>query len=109
METCSALDTMIANRDDGVIGSCSRDTLCTQIMCSRSISLFITSLTIRVTMTILPCDRPIRIREVVHVSGAGNILDVTTAQTESRSVPEIGELRFMLTQIPTGINYGVSE
>ena len=103
---------MIANRDDGAIGSCSRDALCTQITCSKSISLVSLSYYayIRVAMTILPCDKPIRIREVVNVSdGEENILDVTTAQTESIFVQGIGELRFMLTQIPTGINFGVSK
>ena len=115
METCTALDMMITNRDVENIGMCTRNTLCTMITCRRTVTIPI-SIIVTNEMTILPCETPVAVRAVTTalLSGSSPMTFINETITESRDVTPpgiaaaLGTISFMLTQTDTGINFGVS-
>ena len=110
METCSALDRMIAGNSDP-FRICTRNTFCTEVTCLKNITPAM-NITVQITITILPCERaPIHIRVIGSLSNyITPLINMTITEsvglTPSLRVPVIA--KFTLTQITTGINLGVS-
>ena len=98
--TCNALDTLISGANE--VGNCLRDTLCTEINCE--------SLDMTVNLTFFPCNGTVSIHYLVILRGSGDIAaNVTTSEDYSGRLNGVpGTLHLFLTQLDSGIAFGVS-
>ena len=108
-ESCAALDTLIANRNETETGLCARNSLCTAVTCVNSDQ----DATVNIVVTFSPCDNPISVGiwAVFTLAGTEPIaIDQISTGNQAISFPApipVG-VNVMLNQTNTGVNFGVS-
>ena len=101
--TCGALDTLINNANENIVGTCVRDnTLCTEINCEHPDMI--------TNLTFFPCNGTVSIHYLVKLRGSGAIvINVITSKDYSGRLNGVpGTLSLSLTQLDSGIAFGVS-
>ena len=96
-ETCNALRASIAGGDGSeLLGECTVDRDCLMISCSGGTNT---------TVTIFPCEIPIRVNFIV---GPPLSINVSSSDTVSTLVAPFAILDTIIEQSPGGIRFGVS-
>ena len=107
--TCDALDGLIASRNTQLLGSCTKNSLCTTITCTSILSpeplVVFTNV-----LTFFPCTTPMSINYLGSANG-GTQINLNSVVTESEIIEgadPIQVFNITLDPIDGGVNYGVS-
>ena len=100
--TCRALVTLISGANENIVGTCVRDALCTEINCEHPDMI--------TDITFSPCNGTVSIHYLVILRGSGaTVANVTTSEDYSGRLNGVpGTLSLSLTQLDSGIAFGVS-
>ena len=105
--TCSALNSLIANRDSVVLGACEKNQECTSITCTVESTY---RREVNQTYSFNPCSSPIQLTVLVTITGQGQTITISDVLTTSAiQNTGFGKLDIHMVDTEAGVKFGVSK
>ena len=107
--TCSALDSLIANRNSMVLGVCEKNQECTSITCTVESTYRNMAVEVTQIYSFNPCSSPIQLTVLVTIAGQSQPIISEVLTSSKVQTTDFGTFDVHRVDTDTGVNFGVSK